>query len=85
MTTITYVIKDELGIHARPAGLITKTVKGFQSKVMMGRPEKMVDASKIIGIMSLGMKCGEEITLTVDGPDEADAVRALEEFLAANL
>ena len=85
MTTITYVIKDELGIHARPAGLITKTVKGFQSKVMMGRPEKMVDASKIIGIMSLGMKCGEKITLTVDGPDEADAVRALEEFLAANL
>lgn len=85
MQTITYVIKDELGIHARPAGMIAKLAKSFQSKTMIGRPDKMVDATRVIGIMGLCMKQGDEITMTAEGEDETEAAAALQTMLAENL
>ncbi len=85
MKTIVYTIKDELGIHARPAGLLTKLAKNFKSKAMIGKPEKMVEASNIIGIMSLGIRQGEEITVTFEGEDEAEAAATMERFLSDNL
>ena len=85
MKTIKYVIIDELGIHARPAGIIVKLVKAYKSKILIGRPEKMVDATKIIGIMSLCMKQGDEIHITVEGEDESEAATAIETLLEENL
>lgn len=85
MRTIVYTIKDELGIHARPAGLLTRLAKKFKSKAMIGKHEKMVEASNIIGIMSLGIRQGEEITVTFEGEDEAEAAATMEEFLSDNL
>jgi len=85
MKTIKYVITDELGIHARPAGIIVKLVKAYKSKILIGRPEKMVDATKIIGIMSLCMKQGDEIHITVEGEDESEAATAIETLLEENL
>ncbi len=85
MKTIVYTIKDELGIHARPAGLLTKLAKNFKSKAMIGKPEKMVEASNIIGIMSLGIRQGEEIIVTFEGDDEAEAAATMEKFLSDNL
>lgn len=85
MKTIVYTIKDELGIHARPAGSLAKLAKSFMSKSMIGKPEKMVDTTNIIGIMSLGMRQGEEITLTFEGEDEAEAAASVEKFLINHL
>jgi len=85
MKTIKYVITDELGIHARPAGIIVKLVKAYNSKILIGRPEKMVDATKIIGIMSLCMKQGDEIHITVEGEDESEAAAAIKTLLEENL
>jgi len=85
MKTIKYVISDELGIHARPAGIIVKLVKAYKSKILIGRPEKMVEATKIIGIMSLCMKQGDEIHITVEGEDESEAATAIETLLEENL
>jgi phosphocarrier protein len=85
MKTIVYTIKDELGIHARPAGLLTKLARNFKCTSMFGKPEKMVNASNIIGIMSLGIRQGDEITVTFEGEDEAEAAAAMEEFLSGNL
>lgn len=85
MQTFTYTITDELGIHARPAGMITKRMKDFSSKTMIGRPDKMVDAAKVIGIMSLCMKQGEELTVTIEGEDEAEAAAAMKALLEEHL
>ncbi len=85
MKEIKYVITDELGIHARPAGQLVKLVAGFESAVQMGRPEKMVDAKRIIGVMGLAMKQGDELTMTFDGPDEEAAATQAEVFLKENL
>jgi len=85
MKEIKYIIKDELGIHARPAGLLVKKCAEFKSEIKMGRPDKMVDAKRVIGVMTLGMKCGDELTLTFDGADEEEAAAAVEAFLSENL
>ena len=85
MKEITYKIKDEVGIHARPAGLLVKKASEFSSEIMIEKGEKTVDAKKIFGVMSLGAKCGDEIKLIINGADEEQAAQELSKFFAENL
>ena len=85
MKTVEYTIKDALGIHARPAGLLVKEAGKFQSKIMIASPKKEVDAKRIMGVMGLAIKKGDVLTMTFDGPDEDAAAAALEAFLKENL
>jgi len=80
MKTMTYTIQDELGIHARPAG-----VKKFQSKIMLEGNGKKAEAGKLLAIMGMGIKHGTEVTITAEGPDENEAIAAMEEFFKNNL
>ena len=74
MKEFKYVITDKGGIHARPACSITIAKDG-----------KAADAKRIFGVMGLGVKCGEEITVCTDGENEEAASAAIEAFLKANL
>ena len=65
MKTFTYTIKDDLGIHARPAGLLVKTAKNFNSEITIAKDGKSVNALKLMALMGLGVKCGDTITVTV--------------------
>ena len=85
MKEFKYVITDELGIHARPAGLLVKEAAKFQADIKIKKGEKEADAKRIFGIMGLAAKKGDEIVLTANGADEADAIAAIEEYLKANL
>lgn len=85
MKTFTYTIKDESGIHARPAGLLAKKAKEFESTVVVEKNEKAVNAEKLMAVMGMGIKCGETVTVTVEGADEAKAAENLEEFFKNNL
>lgn len=79
------VIKDKLGIHARPAGMLVKEACEFKSTIKIKKGEKEVDAKRLFGVMSLGVKCGEEIEILADGVDETEAIEKLENFLKQNL
>ena len=85
MKTFTYTIKDDLGIHARPAGLLVKTAKNFNSEITIAKAGKSVNALKLMVLMGLGVKCGDTITVTVSGEDEESAASAMEEFFKSNL
>lgn len=85
MKTFKYTIKDELGIHARPAGLLVKEAKKFQSKITLEGNGKTAEAGKLLAIMGMGLKQGAEITVTAEGPDEDEAIAAMEEFFKNNL
>ncbi len=85
MKTFQYVIQDELGIHARPAGMLVKEAKKFESKITLAGNGKSADAGKLIAIMGMGLKKGAELTVTAEGPDEEAAANAMEEFLRSNL
>lgn len=85
MQTIHYVITDENGIHARPAGLFVKAASGFEAQIQIAKGDKTADAKRLFGVMGLGVKKGDEITITVSGADEEKAAAELETFLKNNL
>lgn len=85
MKKFTYTIKDEIGIHARPAGLLAKKAKEFESTVMLDKGGKNANAAKLIAVMGLGVKCGDTITVTVEGADEERAAEEMERFFSENL
>lgn len=85
MKEFKYVITDPEGIHARPAGILVKQAAGYQSTVKIAKGEKSADAKRIFGVMGLGVKTGEEITITVEGADEDTAAAELETFFKGNL
>ncbi|UOF92607.1 HPr family phosphocarrier protein [Fodinisporobacter ferrooxydans] len=69
------------GLHARPASEFVKAATSFQSEVHLSKQGKKVNAKSIMGLMSLAVKKGDQITLTVDGADESKAMAALETLL----
>lgn len=85
MKTFTYTIKDELGIHARPAGILAKTAKTLDSQITITKGEKSAVATKLMAIMGMGIKCGDTITITIDGGDETKSEQTMKEFFEANL
>lgn len=85
MKEFSYVIKDNEGIHARPAGLLVKEAAKFQSHIKLKKGEKEADAKRIFGVMGMAVKCGEEITMTAEGADEDAAIAAIETFVKENL
>ena len=85
MKTFEYTIKDELGIHARPAGLLVKEAKKFESKCTITKDGKTKKLTQLMMLMSLGVKQGDTVTVSVDGADEDAAVASLKEFFENNL
>lgn len=85
MTSFNYIITDEIGIHARPAGMLVKAAKAFSSKIVIKANGKEAEATKLMAIMGLGVKNGDGITVEVTGDDEAVAAVKMEEFFKANL
>ena len=85
MKEFTYVIKEELGLHARPAGLLVKEAKKFQSATTLAAKGKTAAAGKLIAIMSMGVKQGETVTIKVEGDDEEAAAAAVQKFLTENV
>jgi phosphocarrier protein len=85
MKTFKYTITDELGIHARPAGMLAKTIKTFNSTVNIEKNGKEALATKIFAVMGLGARQNDTVTVTVEGPDEEAAAQAIETFFNDNL
>lgn len=85
MKEFTYVITDEIGIHARPAGMLVKEAKAFTSKITLEANGKSADVTKLMAVMSLGVKNGAEVVIRAEGEDEDAAIAKMEEFMKENL
>ena len=85
MKSFEFVIRDEVGIHARPAGLLVKEAKKYASTVMVNKAGKKADAKKLMMLMGLGVKCGETVVVEVEGADEDAACEGMKAFFEANL
>lgn len=85
MKSFNYVITDDQGVHARPAGILVKEAKQYASKTTISANGKSADLTKLMAIMSMGIKKGAEVTVTVEGDDEDTAAAALEKFFQENL
>ncbi len=85
MKEFKYVITDEVGIHARPAGLLVKKAKEFTSTITISKGDKSAKATALMKLMGMGVKKGDEVTVQVEGDDEEAAAAAIEAFLKENL
>ncbi len=85
MKTLTYTIKDELGIHARPAGALVKEASKFKSTIVLSKNDKTADLKKIFSLMGLNVKYKDTITISASGEDEDEAISVIEDFLKNNL
>lgn len=85
MKQFAYVITDPVGIHARPAGMLVKEAKQFSSKIMLQKGEKSADATRMMSVMGLGVKCGDTLSASIEGADEDAAAGAMQAFFQANL
>jgi phosphocarrier protein len=85
MVRFDYIITDELGIHARPAGILLREVKNHRSVVTFSHGEKKADGDKLFAIMKLGIKQGNTLGVMVEGPDEEAAAAAIKQTLEMNL
>lgn len=77
-------IKIELpsGLEARPVALLVQVASQYESKIHVEVEEKRVNAKSIMGMMTLGLDAGEEITLSANGEDEEAAMSSIEQYLS---
>lgn len=77
-------IKIELpsGLEARPVALLVQVASQYESKIHVEVEEKRVNAKSIMGMMTLGLDAGEEITLSASGEDEEAAMDSMEQYLS---
>lgn len=85
MKSFTYTVKDELGLHARPAGLLASKSAKYESNITLSNGIKEVDCKKLIRLLTLGVKQGDKIEFKADGADEDAAIADLETFVQENL
>jgi len=79
-------VASAVGLHARPATIFVKAAADSGLAVKVGRPgQKMVDARSILMVMSLGIKCGEQVELTAEGPDAEARLDELADLVARDL
>lgn len=84
MTNKNVQIKLENGLEARPVALLVQEASKYDSIIYIQSGEKRVNAKSIMGMMSLGLDNGEELTVTAEGNDEQAAVDGLERFLSGH-
>lgn len=79
-----FVLTLENGMHARPAGLFLKTVGPLDCQVQINYKGTLINGKSIMALISAGLKKDSELEISADGPDEAEAMRAIEALFEAN-
>lgn len=85
MKSFEYTVKDPVGIHARPAGMLSREGKKYKSAICVVKNGKSANILRLMALMSLGVKCGETVTVTVEGEDEDVAFAGIQAFFQENL
>ena len=81
MYTREITVKNEVGLHARPATYFIQKANEFKSGIWVETEERRVNAKCLMGVLSLGIMKGTTVTLIADGSDEKEAVDALAELI----
>lgn len=85
MESFTYIIKCEIGIHARPAAMLVKKTQSLSSKISLAAEGKTADAKKLLALLKLGVSKETEVTVTLSGVKEKEEAHMLEQYFQNNL
>lgn len=75
------VIKNETGLHARPAATVVSEASKFKSNITVKKGEKEINLKSLLGLLSLGVCKNEEIVVKADGQDEEEAVAKIKSII----
>ncbi|MBD3285500.1 HPr family phosphocarrier protein [candidate division WOR-3 bacterium] len=81
MTAINLIIRNKVGLHARPAAQFVKLAEGFAAEIWVTKDGMRVNGKSILSLLTLAAEEGSELTLEAEGPDEKEALKALRELL----
>ena len=85
MTEKMVTVVNPTGLHLRPAGMLCQTSMKFQSKILLLYKEKTINAKSVLNVMASGIKCGDEVTVRCEGPDEAAALEVVCQLIEREL
>lgn len=77
-------VQNSVGLHARPATFFIQKANEFKSSIWVEKDERRVNAKSLLGVLSLNLVQGAEISIIADGSDDADAVKTLVELIESN-
>jgi phosphocarrier protein len=80
-----FIIKNQLGLHARAASKFVQLTNGFLSDVLLSLDGDEIDGKSIMCIISMGISKDSEIIIVVKGPDEEEAMKKLETFFTTTI
>jgi phosphocarrier protein len=83
LTSRSVTVVNQLGMHARAAAKFVHVAARYEAQVRVARDRREMDGKSIMGILLLAAARGSTITISADGADEADAVRALVELVSS--
>lgn len=81
MTMKQVVVSNQVGLHARPATFFIQKANEYACSIWVEVEDSRVNAKSLLGVLSMGIIQGTEITLIADGRDEAEAIAGLVEVL----
>ena len=76
-------VKNEVGLHARPATFFIQKANEFKSSIWVVKDERKVNAKSLLGVLSLGITKGTPVLLVADGSDEEDAIKSLDDLVSS--
>lgn len=82
MTTRNITVKIKSGLEARPVAVLVQVASQYESKIYVESGSKKFNAKSIMGMMTLGLSEGEEITISAEGSDEKEAIDDIEKYLS---
>ncbi len=84
MVRKTMTVQLTAGLEARPIAMLVQVASQYDSKIYVETGNKRVNAKSIMGMMTLGISVGEEVTVSADGADEEKAIAEIESYLSDN-
>jgi phosphocarrier protein HPr len=79
-----FIIKNKVGLHARPAAIFVQTAVKFKSKITVEKDGKEVNAKSIMGVLSLGAEKDSKVVIKIEGEDEQEAMQAFKNLIDSN-
>ena len=81
MYTREITVKNEVGLHARPATYFIQKANEFKSSIWVEVEDRKINAKSLLGVLSMGITKGTSVSIIAEGPDEEEAVKALTDML----
>ncbi len=79
-----FVVKNKLGLHARPAAIFVENANRFESDIFVRKGDKRINGKSIMGLMMLAAGCGAKILIEIEGRDAQEAMKQIEKIFANN-